>query len=161
MSYPRKAPMKYLNGAPPYILAVYDSGPKTNDRYTVVFGWPFWDKRHPNVFPYLGFNEVPTSPNMGVSMWGELQGSRSGLGKLIAWESLPEHLRKHVIARANYPDPVLIMSLVKMPKSESGLKTLWAFKESDEAVGYWGDVTFEKKSEGVAYAEENLIILID
>lgn len=109
MNYrPRRSSARWLVDAPEYILAVYDFGPKANDRYTVLFGGSLLDPTLLKVrkVHMLGFNEVPTSPNMGVSMWGEIDaGARVNCGKHIRWLDLPEHLRKHVIARATYnPD---------------------------------------------------------
>lgn len=100
---PRRAWSRWLEDAPEYILAVYDLGPKHNDRYTVLFGGSLNDPLllKDRMVLSLGFNDCPTSPNMGVSMWGEVFArDRDGLGKKIKWLDLPEHLRNHVIARA-------------------------------------------------------------
>jgi hypothetical protein len=103
MNYrPRRSSKRWLEEAPEYVLAVYDHGPEANDRYTVLFGGSLLDPLllvHRKVH-YLGFNECPTSPNMGVSMWGEMPvWNRDCLGKHIRWLDLPPHLRAHVIAR--------------------------------------------------------------
>lgn len=71
MRKPRRAPAKYLDGAPPYVLSVRDAGPTHNDRYTVVFGWPIWQPSMGRTLPYLGFNNCPGHPAAGISMWGE------------------------------------------------------------------------------------------
>lgn len=100
---PRRSSARWLEQAPEYVLAVYDVGPKANDRYTVLFGGSLLEPAllaERKVY-MLGFNECPNSPNMGVSMWGEIRAvDRSNLGKHIRWLDLPEHLRKHVVTRA-------------------------------------------------------------
>lgn len=99
---PRRSSKRWLIDAPEYILAVYDHGPQANDRYTVLFGGSLLDPdllEHRKVH-YLGFNETPTSPNMGVSMFGEIFAyDRACLGKHICWLDLPKHLRDHVVQR--------------------------------------------------------------
>lgn len=150
MNKPRRN-SKRLEGAPPYVLAVYDTGPKTNDRYTVMFTWPMWDPENPRVFPYLGFNECPTSPNMGISMWGEMHG-RYGAGKPISWNDLPEHLQRHVTARANFPDPIVMAHLKKDPHHG------WLLIDHTGQGGHGPD--FRKKTEAVRYAEEHNIIVM-
>lgn len=80
----------------------YDSGPQDNDRYTVFPYWMNDEADDVSRRTYLGFNMTPSSPNTGVSMWGELpKGQHPGayLGKLIRFAELPEALRKHAIAR--------------------------------------------------------------
>jgi hypothetical protein len=79
----------------------FDMGEKANDRYTV---FPFRRSRDYNTrLMYLGFNDCPTSPNAGVSMWGEARLNPllvgQGFGKRIPFKSLPEALQRHVIAR--------------------------------------------------------------
>jgi hypothetical protein len=159
MRQPRKAPAKYLEGAPPYLLAIYDQGEKVGDRYTALFGWPLWDEKHPHTIHYLGFNAVPTSPNMGISMWGELKArsDRTGLGKLIAWADMPEDLQRHIISRANEGEPIVMKRLVRMTGPD-GVKQVWAF-ENEDGVGYWGP-TYDKKAEACTYAKDNLIVLL-
>ena len=77
------------------ILAVYDN-PRYSDRYTVVLNksWEANDGR----FQCLGFNAIPTSPNAGISQFGECVNG-SHLGIEIAFSSLPEDLQAHVIGR--------------------------------------------------------------
>lgn len=180
MKAPRKARAHRLAGAPPYVVSIHDSGPKYNDRYTVFFGWPLWQPSMGHAVPFLGFNECPASPNMGVSQWGEgyLPG-RGGLGKQISWSELPEHLQQHVIARANYPDKIQIGRLVKVGNGESiWLKqvgtdskgapkyrtmtrrpSIWGF-EPEDGVGYFGP-TFDSKPDARAYAKAKSIILLE
>ena len=78
------------NGAPRY-LKIYDM-PDTNDRYTIVF-----TGRGANGL-YVGCNEIPTSPNCGVYMHGNLkQKPGAYLGKRIQWTDLPETVRNLVM----------------------------------------------------------------
>jgi len=112
MTYrPRRAGKRWLNNAPAYVLDIWDNGGKTCDRYTVFF----WDnnapadKRWETYIPYLGMSDNPTHPQ-GFSQFGEIraheraQGAyRKAWGKRIAWDSLPEHIQRHVIARWTMP----------------------------------------------------------
>lgn len=160
MKAPRKARAHRLVGAPPYVVSIHDSGPKYNDRYTVFFGWPLWQPSMGHAVPFLGFNECPTSPNMGVSQWGEgyLPG-RGGLGKQINWSELPEHLQQHVIARANYPDKIQIGRLVKLEGVHKTGRDMWGFEPPD-GIGYF-DNAFLTKKEARAYAKAKSIILLE
>lgn len=169
---PKRAPAKRLEGAPPYILAVHDMGPKFNDRYTVVFGWPLWQADMGRRVPYLGLSEG----GVGVSMWGELSDSsdRVGCGKLISWKDLSEATRKHIVARANYPDPIKIGTLerisghIEVVKIKTGADgrnrtkvtwpTQWTFGAED-GIGYFGPA-FETAKLAREYAEKNCIIII-
>lgn len=177
MSAPRKSPAHRLEGAPPYVIAVYDDGPKVNDRYTVLFGWPLWQPELGREIPCLHFNEAPAHPAVGYSLWGGVSG-RWG-AKMISWSELPEHLQQHVVARANYPDKILIGRLVKVGNGESiRLKQtgtdsggvpkyrtvvrrppIWGF-EPEDGVGYFGP-TFCNKTDARAYAKSKGIILLE
>jgi hypothetical protein len=96
---PRRATKRWLEGAPEYVLAVFDNKGKTWDRYTVTFGGSLWaPDMGRNVF-YLGMSEHPTHPQ-GFSQWGECSASWRPHHEQIRWLDLPEHIRNHVIARA-------------------------------------------------------------
>jgi hypothetical protein len=96
---PRRASKRWLEGAPDYVLSVHDK-PSTNDRYTVFFGPPLWEPELGRNVLYLGMSEDPTHPQ-GVSMWGLAPSHfRDSSGRKIRWLDLPEHIRNHVIARA-------------------------------------------------------------
>ena len=76
---------------------LYDLGDHEGERYTAVIDGPAWGSRD-DFLPCLGFNEIPWSPNMGISMFSEcMEGNH--LGKRIAWSDLPEKLQNHVLAR--------------------------------------------------------------
>lgn len=161
MRQPRKAPAKYLEGAPPYLLAIYDQGEKVGDRYTALFGWPLWNEKHPHTIQYLGFNAVPTSPNMGISMWGELKthSDRTGLGKLIAWVDLPEDLQRHIIVRANEGEPIRMVWLERTGRTIDGTDYFgwWLTDGKSEARA---DEVFSTKAKALDYAKQNLIIVV-
>ena len=54
---------------------------------------------------YLGMSDAPTHPQ-GFSQWGEMEAHKAAAYRYasgkerIRWLDLPEHIRKHVIARA-------------------------------------------------------------
>ena len=117
---PRRFGARWSEGAPAYVLDVLDNKGKTADRYTVLFGFPlaYALDRDGKALPqgekgefgrtwiqYLGMSDAPTHPQ-GFSQWGEMTahqaaGYRYASGKdRIRWLDLPEHIRKHVIARA-------------------------------------------------------------
>jgi hypothetical protein len=147
---PKRASARWLEDAPPYVLSIHDSGEKVNDRYTVCFGWPLWEERMGRTVPYLGFNEVPTSPNMGVSMFGECEAHRQGIGKKIRWNDLPLDLRKHVKARIEGgPDGVIVAKL------ERDTSLCWVLKSENDQVTYGS--RFKTKTEANQYAKDHLI----
>jgi hypothetical protein len=112
MAYtPRRANLKrWLEGAPDCILDVFDNKGKTADRYTVMFTGPDFLVRSGGTaykdtwVPHLDMSDAPSHPQ-GVSMWGEMPAYdtarlRYVWGKQrIRWLDLPEHIRKHVVAR--------------------------------------------------------------
>lgn len=99
---PRRSSKRWTEDAPEYVLACYDNGGKSIDRYTVLFGGSLFDERllaQRKVF-CLAMSGAPTHPQ-GFSQWGEMKAyDRAACGKHIRWLDLPEHVRKHVIARA-------------------------------------------------------------
>lgn len=70
------------------IIAVYDNGGKTVDRYTIVF-------RGEQMV--LGVSDDPTG-YMGFSNWGDAVIGRH-LGKKIQFDDLPEDVKIHIEAR--------------------------------------------------------------
>ena len=97
---PKRSRAKFSEGAPAYVLACYDNDGKTCDRYTVLFGAPYWTPDMGRKVQFLGMSGTPTHPQ-GFSQWGELNAfDRSGCGKHVRWLDLPENIRAHVIARA-------------------------------------------------------------
>ena len=97
---PRRSSARWSEGAPEYVLACYDNGGKTCDRYTVLFGGSLYEEALGRNVYFLGMSGAPTHPQ-GFSQWGEMPAAdRSACGKHVRWLDLPEHIRKHVIARA-------------------------------------------------------------
>ena len=158
---PRRSPKAFLEGAPPYILSVFDCPDCNADRYTVLFGWPIsTDTSSDPRVQWLGFNECPTNPGKGISQWGECYANgRSGLGNLIKWSELPEHLQQHVIWRANYQDKIQIVRLAKLAGAHKTGRDMWGFEPLD-GVGYF-DTAFLTKKEARAHAKAKGIIIVE
>jgi hypothetical protein len=79
------------------ILAIYDNGGKTFDRYTVILSQKFMRPSKKSYYVALGLSFNPDSPQ-GFSQFGEaILGSH--LGKKIPWNQLPERVRKHITRR--------------------------------------------------------------
>lgn len=117
---PRRASKtRWLAGAPDYVLDVMDH-PDSADRYTVLFTFPLayaLDRAGialPNGqkgefgrtwIQYLGMSDAPSHPQ-GISQWGEMAAYKAAnyryanKHRRIRWADLPEHIQKHVIARA-------------------------------------------------------------
>jgi hypothetical protein len=104
---PRRAGKRWLDGAPNYILDVFDDRGH-GDRYTVLFTKalsPSTGDFADTSIAYLGMSGAPTHPQ-GISMWGEMtayqavQYRYSNGHRRIKWSALPENIRAHVIARA-------------------------------------------------------------
>lgn len=101
---PRRAIKRWTEGAPEYVLDCFDNKDRTFDRYTVLFGGSLFDDdllKERKVF-HLGMSDNPTSPQ-GFSMWGECDAAWRPSRDRVRWLDLPEHIRKHVIARATDP----------------------------------------------------------
>jgi len=95
---PKRSTAKWLEGAPKAVLACYDNGGKSIDRYTVLYGSPFWSEDMGRTIPYVAMNESPYHPQ-GVSQHGEMLSSdRNLLGKKIKFLDLPKECIKFVIA---------------------------------------------------------------
>lgn len=70
------------------IKAIYDNGGKTFDQFTVIFA----DNA------VLGLSHNPDSPQ-GFSQWSEAFVKTEGLGYEVAFEKLPENIRRHIRIR--------------------------------------------------------------
>lgn len=98
---PRRANQRWLEGAPEYVLDVFDNKGATYDRYSVLFGGSLLEPvllAHRKVF-VLDMSPAPSHP-LGVSMWGECDARWRPAHRRIRWLDLPPEIRKHVIARA-------------------------------------------------------------
>lgn len=100
---PKRSSKRWLEGAPDYVLACYDSGPdKGMDRYTVLFGGHLWEPSMGRTVQALCMSENPT---FGVSLWQTLDsGNRKFFGRHVRWSDLPDAVREHTIARATAND---------------------------------------------------------
>lgn len=98
---PRRASATWLEGAPEYILDVFDNKGRTADRYTVLFGGSLLDDillKHRKVHG-LAMSYCPTHPQ-GVSLWIESPTTWRPSHQRIKWSDLPDHIQRHIIARA-------------------------------------------------------------
>lgn len=97
---PKRSSARWLEKAPEYVLACYDNKGKTCDRYTVYFGGSLWCPEMGRSIAYLGMSGAPTHPQ-GFSQWGEAPAfCRPASREKVSWLELPEHIRRHVVARA-------------------------------------------------------------
>lgn len=95
---PKRSSAKWLEGAPKAVLAVYDSGVRTIDRYTVLYGAPFWSPEMGRNVPYFAMSEYPRHPQ-GFGQHGEMPSdNRKALGKKIPFLALPKTCRDAVFA---------------------------------------------------------------
>lgn len=77
------------------IIAIYDNGGETMDRYTIVFNtYHNWQE---TLRECLALSNDPNSPQ-GFSQWSSCQVGKH-LGKKLKFEQLPEHIQKHVEMR--------------------------------------------------------------
>lgn len=157
---PKKAPAKYLEGAPPYVAGVYYH--RLSNTYCTLFGWPIWeDLGHRSEYPFL-----ETSPTgHGLSQWGSLPSitCRSRLGELVAWNDLPPELRTHIVGRANYPYPIKLGYLKADMMEKRGSKAIrwvkaWRLvdKEGTDIVQPWS----RTRAEAIELAKHLKVILM-
>jgi hypothetical protein len=93
---PKRSSKRWLEGAPAPVLAVYDNGGKTCDRYTVLFGAPFWEPSMGRTVPYLGMSEHPSHPQ-GFGQHGEMPAyNRAACGRKIKYADLPPDCKRLV-----------------------------------------------------------------
>ena len=109
---PRRASIeRWLKDAPPYILDCFDSKGE-GDRYTVFLCGDFLSSPEGQArtfancsIPYLGMNAMPSHPQFGISMMGEMSAINSQVWRKtqwryrVRWTDLPENIRNHIIAR--------------------------------------------------------------
>lgn len=90
---PRRATAKWLEGAPEWVLAVYDNSDYA-DRYTILLGGSMLDDA------LLRQREVYfISIGKGIDYWGEHPANlRETLGKKIKWADLPLEVQKKAIS---------------------------------------------------------------
>lgn len=107
---PRRATARWLDGAPPEVLDVFDAGPKLADRYTVLFGGRYLLRRDDaaphsltnTLVPYLALGPTPRSPQ-GFCQWGALLAYEAAdyryrsARQRVAWGDLPAEVRDVVL----------------------------------------------------------------
>lgn len=92
---PRRSAARFLKDAPADVVAIYDNGGKSRDRFSILTR--SWHNAHARLVECLGLSENPSSP-LGFSQFcGATRGPH--LGRKIAWNDLPENVRKHAHAR--------------------------------------------------------------
>ncbi len=95
---PKRSAQRWLEGAPKALLAVYDSGGKSFDRYTALYGAPLWEPSMGRTVPFRGMSEHPSHPQ-GFGQWGEMQsGDRAALGRKVRFADLPADVKRCIIA---------------------------------------------------------------
>lgn len=93
---PKRSSKRWLEGAPDYVLAVYDCG--DIDRYTVMLCGIFWEECMQRNVIYVTITE-----NGGISS-GEMPASNRR-GKKISWTNLPHVCRAALIDWAKPDEP--------------------------------------------------------
>ena len=94
---PKRSSARWLEGAPRPVLACYDNGGKSCDRYTVLYGAPDWTPEMGVELPARAMSESPFSPQ-GFGMYVTcLAHNRAALGKKIKFQDLPPDCRRLVI----------------------------------------------------------------
>ena len=104
---PRRAGIRWREGAPAHVLDVFDNRGQSADRYSVLFCGEQMitdGTRAGTYIPYLTMSGAPSHPQ-GISMFGELRSWEAAAYRYrfkrfrIRWLDLPEHIRAHTLAR--------------------------------------------------------------
>lgn len=94
---PRASSKRWLEGAPRGLLAVYDNGGKSADRYTALYGAPLWESSMGNMLPARFMSEHPSHPQ-GIGIFGEHPAwDRAVLGRKVRFLDLPDDVRRCII----------------------------------------------------------------
>ena len=98
---PRRSTARWLEGAPAPVLAVYDSGGRSADRYTVLYDYSgmgaerAWYERERKA-PARVMSAYPFHPQ-GIGLYVDCQvWDRAALGRKIRYADLPPDCRKCV-----------------------------------------------------------------
>lgn len=99
MSYrPRRSTARWLAGAPKALLAVYDNGGKSCDRYLALYGAPLWTPDMGATLPARSMSERPSHPQ-GIGLSCEVKAyDRAAFGKKVRFEDLPPDVKRCIIA---------------------------------------------------------------
>lgn len=100
MSYrPRTQSKKFLDtDCPSGVLAIYDNGGQTQDRYTVFYKGVEVDHRNRPWIGFRGMSESPTSPH-GFGIYEEMEAYQvaqfrsSSYRQSAKWSDLPEEVK--------------------------------------------------------------------
>lgn len=100
---PRRQSKKFLDGdCPKGVLAIFDNGGKTFDRYTVFYA-PAWEYERQWFVGYRGMSEHPSSPQ-GFGIYGEMTRwemadyRRRVYHQSCKWLDLPDDVKRVVRA---------------------------------------------------------------
>lgn len=94
---PKRSSPRWLEGAPRPVLACYDNGGRSADRYKVLYGAPLWSPDMGRNIPLRSMSANPFHPQ-GVGMYGEMPAYNRGLlGRKVKFMDLPEPVRRCVI----------------------------------------------------------------
>lgn len=94
---PKRSTQRWLEGAPKALLAVYDNGGKSADRYTALYGAPLWEPEMGTMLPARFMSTYPSHPQ-GIGIFGEHPAhERGALGRKVRFLDLPEPVRRCII----------------------------------------------------------------
>ena len=94
---PRRSRERWLEGAPRALLACYDNGGRTFDRYTALYGAPLWVPSMGRMVPARFMSAHPSHPQ-GVGMFGEIEAwNRDVLGRKVRFKDLPPDVQACIV----------------------------------------------------------------
>ncbi len=94
---PRRARARWLEGAPKALLAVYDNGGKSFDRYTALYGAPIWEPSMGQTIPARFMSEHPSHPQ-GFGIFGEVKAyDRAAFGRKVRFADLPPDVKRCIV----------------------------------------------------------------
>lgn len=95
---PKRSTKRWLEGAPPALLAVYDNGGKSADRYTALYGAPIWTPSYGRKVPARFMSVYPSHPQ-GIGLSGEVSAfDRAALGRKVRFADLPTDVKRCIVA---------------------------------------------------------------
>jgi hypothetical protein len=96
MYQPKRSTARWLEGAPRAVLACYDSGPRSGDRYMVLYGAPLWTPEYDRNAPARVMSATPFSP-CGIGLFVEVPAWSRNYGRKIRFLDLPPDCQRLVI----------------------------------------------------------------
>lgn len=95
---PRRSRARWLEGAPKALLAVYDNGGRSADRYTALYGAPIWTPEYGRKVPCRFMSKYPSHPQ-GIGLSGEVPAwNRAPFGRKVRFLDLPPDVRRCIVA---------------------------------------------------------------